>query len=470
MGVRVDRAMVPDDKRTGVFLHTTDETKPYVVGALWLDGARGVTAEVPYLTGVLGQFETAREWFTRAVPANMLFRSHTLHGTLFGCHRTRWAERGFVSIGGFRATEMVLAERVGSIDDPLEVSVFTSRIDGLSDWTRLSSVDWTGEDVPGDGSPRRRITYTLEQSDGLSWLQGGARMTLTTDWNPVDGAPADGIHMDDAVVLKSKFRTPRPIADHLSEHWKFRSFLQMTYGVAASFRGHRVRDYRFPDLSLGGSVHGVETRAIICSATVDEEHRPPLGAHELDWPIVRIDDLDERVLSAWSANYESWKRIILPTSGVLRRSGLFAEDKVINASMSIEAIGDLLAATDGEEATYGKKTKRPTAATDYYRAMKFVGVSGDAVAEDLSHLAWALANTYNRTKHADRGDFPEPLHSVGAGRITLMLVRLVLLKMLMPESPAIARFVDGWAFRKMMKDLKDRGLRADASGEFVTKS
>ncbi|MGG7463603.1 hypothetical protein [Plantibacter sp. YIM 135347] len=463
----MDKEMVPDEKHSAVFIHTADETQPYVVGAVWLDSTVGVVGEIPCFMGVAGQFETVHDWFFRKLPSNVVFRSERVRGTLFSCHQFGWSERGHISIGKLRAGEAVLAERIGPLEDELRVAVFASRMDGLAEWTNLSSVGWEGEFVGEGAARRRRVTYTIERSDGLTWYQGGARMTLTTEWSPNSNSPDGGVYLDDAVVLKSKFSTPRPISEHLAEQWKFRALLQFVYGIPAAFRGHRIRDSRFPSRRSAGKTVDVETAAAICEGTVEEHSRPLLRRDALNWPILDFEKLSAQTLSRWARNYDEWQRAVLPTSAVLRRSDLFAEDRVISGSMSIEALGQLLGEADGERDTYGK-SKRATVATAFYRTLAFVGVDATAVASKNSHLAWALANVYNRTKHADRGDFPEGPHLLVAGPLTLMLVRLAVLKMLVQDARVIDQFVSGWGFRQLFSDMNSRGVRADESGNFVT--
>ncbi|WP_285037672.1 hypothetical protein [Plantibacter sp. ME-Dv--P-095] len=467
----MDKSMRPDDRRVGIFLHSSDDNEPFAVGTLWLDPDRGVTAEIPFFPNIQPQFTTPARWFADGPPENIHFRSEHLQVGMFGCTRSRVSSPMHIDVGGLRVRETVLTERTGPVEDPLTVSTFSSRIDGLTEWTRLSSVSWSGEQVADErGSRRRRVTYVIEQAQGLSWAQGEARMSLNTTWRPKENAPRNGVHMEDDVVLRSKFSSPRPIADHLAEHRKFRDLLQFSYGIPASFRGHQVRDSRFPTLSAVGDVVAVESQDVFCSITVPEHFREPLGSNALSFPIVRIDDVTADTLTLWAHKYDALKRVIYPTSGVLRRSGLFAEDKVLNGAMSVEALGRLLPPAPGEAATFSKHSKRKTTATDFYRAMDYLGVDVSAIAGHRSHLAWAMANTYNRVKHADRGDFPEGVHSHVSGMLTLVLVRLALLKLLLPMSPAIQSFVDGWGFGQVVESIRQRGVRADALGEFVTES
>ncbi|MEV4624895.1 hypothetical protein AB0J90_01205 [Micromonospora sp. NPDC049523] len=454
-------------KHSGIFIHSENESAPFVVGTLWLDENRGVIAEIPYISSASDQFETPTRWFrVRKPPANLVFRTEDLEISLFGCTFSRAMSGSHLNIGGLRAREAVLHERIGEIDDPLTISVLGSQMDGLADWTRLSSVSWGSEWIQDEHGGRRRLNYTIERQDGLTWYQGEARMTLTSHWGPNDDTRS-GIHLDDVVVLLSKFRTPRPVADHLAEHRKFRDLLSLIYGTGAHFRKHEIRDRGFPFQTLDGKIHGAENHQVICAATIQDHYRPESSRNAHNFPILSISDVSSSTLSEWAMRYHDWRRLILPVAGVLRRSGLLVEEIVINTSMSIEAIGQKLGRMPNEQATYGSGANRPTTATYYYRTARAVGLDTSPISCPDAELSRALADIYNTIKHPDRGDFPNPIVTHFAGRIMLLLARLALMKLLLPDGAAVDRFVKSWTVRRVFEDMERNSVTVDASGRFV---
>ncbi|MFI5849120.1 hypothetical protein ACIA8B_24100 [Micromonospora chalcea] len=458
----------PGDKRTGVFIHAENEDAPCVVGALWIDPRLGVLAEIPYIGFGTDQFAVPSQWFRQEqAPKNLLFRSENLQISLFGCRNTGAVEGSYLDLGRLRIQEAVFAERTGNIDDELRVTTLVSHIDGLAKWSGLSSVKWESERI---GVPRQRrgnrIRYTVESSQGLNWLQGTARMTLKTHWKH-DGKTRPGIHLTDDTVLESRFREPRPVSDHLVEHRKFRNLMSLILGTGARFLGHSIRDQRFGVRTLDGKIHGADYERLITASTVADHYAQSSGAEASDWPILATKDLSPESLSWWAREYDNSRRFILPIASTMQRSNVFAEDRVVNASMSIEALGAALGPIEGEEPTLAGKKKAQTTATYFYRIIESVGIDTSQIADGSVELARALADTYNTIKHADRGDFPEGLHTIYAARLSLMLIRMAIVQRLPGARAAVGRYSNSWPVRRIIEGMKDNGVSVQ-SGRFCT--
>jgi hypothetical protein len=142
---------------------------------------------------------------------------------------------------------------------------------------------------------------------------------------------------------------------------------------------------------------------------------------------------------------------------MIQRANVFAEDKVINASMGIEALGGVLGATVGERGTLGRRGA-PTTATYFYRALDAVGIDGAPIASNVVELARALANIYNDIKHADRGDFPHGLVMIYAAQLSLMLARLAILIRVPGARRSVVEFAQSWPVRRIFEGMKTDGI------------
>ncbi|MEU8051090.1 hypothetical protein [Micromonospora haikouensis] len=457
----------PGDKRTGVFIHAENKSSPCVVGALWIDPRLGVLAEIPYIESGTDQFTTPAQWFRHEqAPRNLLFRSEDLKISLFGCRITRIVQGSHLDIGRLRAQEAVFAERSGDIDDELRVTTLVSHIEGLAEWSGLSSVEWESERIASPGRRRdHRIRYTVQSNQGFDWPQGIARMKLRTLWRH-ESAALPGIHLTDDTVLESRFHEPRPVSDHLAEHRKFRDLISLITGTGARFLRHSVRDRRFGMRTLEGKIHGADYERLIAAQTVADHYRHASDTGASDWPMLTARNLSPESLTWWGREYEISRRFILPTTSTLQRSNTFAEDRVVNASMSIEALGTALGKIHGEEPTLNSKN-RITTATYFYRIIETVGMDSSLIAGSSAELAKALANTYNTIKHASRGDFPDGLHTIYAGRPSLMLIRMAVVRRLPGAQPAVASYASSWPVRRIMEGMKDNGVTVQ-SGRFST--
>jgi hypothetical protein len=430
---------------------------PCVVGSLWIDRNLGVLAEIPYIGFGTEQFVTPARWFDGgAAPKNLLFRSEGLRATLFGCEILRVFNGTYIDVGRLSAREVVFAERSGNIDDDLRVAKLASHIDGLSKWSGLSSVKWDTELVESiGGRPRRRIKYVVEPDYGLSWQQGAAQMRLVTNWRHEPNV-VSGIQLSDDTVLESRFRQARPVSDHLAEHRKFRALFSLIVGSGAFFRGHLIRDQRFPIRTLDGVIRGAENQRLIVVNTAADHYRSPQKSG-LDWPILTTEDLSSSALSWWAKMYDASRRFVLPTLAVLQRSSTQAEDRMVNTSISIEALGSVVGPVPGEGPTL-THSKKPTTATHFYRVIEAVGIDVSTIPEGAIGLARALANNYNDIKHADRGDFPDGRYTIYAGRLALTLSRMGILQRIPGVAPAIAKYANAWPVRKIFEDMKSDGV------------
>ncbi|WP_327037625.1 hypothetical protein [Micromonospora maris] len=329
----------------------------------------------------------------------------------------------------------------------------------------MSSVKWVSEPFRHPSQRREnRISYTVESSHGLDWMQGAARLSLKTHWRQ-DGEKTPGIHLTDDTVLQSRFREPRPVSDHLAEHRKFRDLLSLILGAGANFLTHSIRDQRFAEKMFEGRTHGADYERLVTAGTVAEHYRQPSSTEATDWPILAAEELSRESLAWWARQYEGSRRFILPAASTLQRSNVFAEDTLVNASMSIEALGAELGPVGREDSTWAGTRK--TTSTYFYRIIETVGIDASSIADDSIELARALANTYNTIKHADRGDFPDALHTIYAGRLSLMLIRMAIIQRLPGARAAIAKYAESWPVRRIFERMKADGVTVQ-SGRFCT--
>jgi hypothetical protein len=293
-------------------------------------------------------------------------------------------------------------------------------------------------------------------------LQGEAKMSLQSTWKPSSDRP--GIHLDDLVTLKSRFKTPRPVDDHLYHHRCFRDFITIIHGCGIYFRRHTARDQAFPYMTLDGSVHGAENVELICNRTVTDYGHPEPSSSALFQPILSIKSVTPKLLTTWAGKYKEWARAILPLVGVLQRSGLFVEVILVNASMSVEATGQLIGQVSGEWVTYGKNGSATTA-TYYFRLLEYSSIDLSRVSRSNQDSARALADVYNSVKHADRGPFPEFAFAHFGGQLALLLARISITKLLAPGNREIDSFASSWAIGSVLDNMTHSRVRID-SGKF----
>ncbi|NEB95478.1 hypothetical protein [Streptomyces bauhiniae] len=454
-----------NETRAGLLIDYIDDT-PYVAATLTYGKEFGVRVEVPYIDrSRTEQFMNAELWFETAnPPTNLALLTKDGMISLFQCRysgHSRNIGRHF-ALGAITPREIVMGHWEGNDQDRLAVREFSSQVDGLAEWTRLSAIRQEGES--NDEGRLQRIVITGESPKGLSWVQGEATMHLGATWSTVPDASA--ITINDSVTLRTEFPSPREISDHLMEQRKVVALLKLNFGTALFFRRHLVRDDSFPDRLLGGRNVGKSLHELISRDTFRDYSQKEPSKKSLQSPIFYLPQIPPDGLSRWANSYDHWKRFIDPAVSGLSRTTALVEDLVLYYSMSLEAAGHILGRAAGEEETYTPRG-RPTTATYAYRCQASLNIDWEGIAASPSGLARALANNYNTIKHYDRGHLPDPMHTYIVGRIAMTIVRLIATNIVDPSGELVSQFIQSYAFSSLREDFRLNGLHIDDGGQFV---
>lgn len=443
---------------------------PYAGSTLRMDEPNGPVIEVPYIQDEpTGQFEPVQAWFsTRTPPENMLLKTAEGDVSLF---EVQWLGHSMkighgVSLGKLRPTEIALAQRKADLSTPLLVSEVRSHIDGLKEWSGFNAINHESE--TDDNGLVQKVVVEVASLDSVEWSQGDATMTLQTDWRTANPETADdpSFGIFEWVVLDSKFAEPAPFFDHLVEQRKVVHLLVLLFDGAIHFRKHHVRDKTFAVRYGNGLIHYPFVE-LISRRTVREyaEMRPTKA--DLQHPLVSLRQLGPDALTRWAKEYETWRRFILPTVGVLGRRGVFVEDLVVSLSMSLEAGGHLIGVREGEEVTHSK-SGRTTTATYVYRCLHSLDVDWGEHVESLVGLARAAANTYNSIKHFDRGEFPNNDETYLISIVLRQVVRLMVLDILDPSGALLKNFREEEKLWRIHENFKNYELRILDDGKWKT--
>jgi len=455
------------DSHSGLLIDGIADT-PYVGATLQLTHENGVMVEVPYLASRdVAQFGHVQAWFTdQSPPTNMLLLTPAGTVSLFdiawGGHSENWGGTR-ASIGSVRPALAALGDRDGALSDPLVMGEMHSRLDGLNEWSRLSAVS---RDNETDEEGRvQSVTMLLHRDDGITWQQGVATMAIRAGWfnSPDQDGYARKTTVDDNVHIESTFATgPMPFWEHFVEQRKVANLMVFLFGRPLSFREHKLRDDLFAARTLDGLIYAHPMTEIISRNTYRERLTEVPSTNDLGRPIAHMAHIGAEGLATWSANYETWKRFILPSVSVLGRPGRFIEDVVISTSMSIEAAGAILGERPGEQIT--RRGGRPTTATYVYRCLDALDVLWPERIRDRIGLSRAIANNYNHVKHFDRGEFPNHNETYVVSEVNQMIVRLLAIHITGQGEELLSSYRKGDDLYRIDQLVDGYGLRVDEAG------
>lgn len=455
------------DTIPGLVIDNVAET-PYVTGMLSFEELKGVSLLVPFVNRI-PQFAAVQGW-TRdgRPPSNLQLLTDRGRFTLYGCRTSastvNWGGQGFSTVR-ITPQEIVYKDRDGDFDDALEVTELRSRIDGLTEWTHMNATSYS---VAADEKNRaKKINVEVESPPSLAWRHGDVTFELSTDW-AVSGEEQPGFSVREWVYLTTKFETSRPCAEHFVEQRKIAALLTLMYGQPALFRRHEIRDERFNSKVLTGKVVDVPFFEMLSEDTVSDYWRPPTVG--MKHPLATASDVGAAGLQRWAESFEEWERVIQPAAGTLRRPESYVEDHIVNASVSLEAAGHLIGEVEGERESWTRGSRsRPTTSTYVFRAISAVDLDWSDVAVSRLALARAIANNYNDVKHPKRGPMPPADYTYVAGKIALLIVRLLALRLMCPDMELVKAFGEDWKFDQLKQQIVRMGIYAGDDGKFGTR-
>ena len=456
---------------SGLLIDGVDDT-PYVGANFQLTRESGVSVEVPYLSSPgIDQFSHVQSWFRdQAPPTNMLLLtpegSISLFDVAWSGHSENWGGHR-ASIGSMRPALAVLGDRDGPLADPLLMGEMRSRMDGLTEWARLTAVS---SDTDTDEEGRiQSVTMLLHRDDGIAWQQGDATMTIRAGWHhsPEQDGYSRSTTVDDNVHIESTFSSgPMPFWDHFVEQRKVANLLVFLFGRPLSFREHKLRDDRFASRMSDGRVYDHPLIEVISRNTYRERRTDVPSKKDLGRPLAHMAQIGAEGLATWSNNYETWQRFILPSVSVLGRTGRFIEDVVVSTSMSMEAAGGILGERSGEGPTYSHRGHKTTA-TYVYRCLDAIDVLWPERIRDRIGLARAIANNYNDVKHYDRGDFPDHDESYIVSEVNQLIVRLLAIHVTGRGEELLAPYREGNGLYEIAQIVDFYRLRVDGDGHWL---
>lgn len=403
----------------------------------------------------------ARLWFSgRDVPEAMMFTTGKQTFALFGVRWGGHSEPNGITHGILDVREAVVANPHGDPGSELRITELQSTLDPLLDWTGLTSTSFDSE--RDDDGLVHALTADVRSSEPVEWRQGEAQMSFTTVWGTDNSMP--GLHVNDAVVLRSTYERPRPIHEHLEEHMRVRMLLSILYGADTPFRRHDVRDEMFYPRTYGGEVYSRSGQQAILSQTFQEHGVLAVDEKTLRMCVAKLAQVGPDGLQRWTEQFTTWRRFIYQASAIFRRRSAYLEDRILSLSMCLEAAGHILGPVANEDITYrGGPKGRPTMVTYVLRCIRSLGLDLSELADSDLGLARAIANSYRRIKHFDAGeDFPDGNESWLVSQVEMVVVRFLAVNILVPDGSLSANWqslfseVVGW-FRTHELRVQDDG-------------
>lgn len=401
------------------------EGTPWLSGELTIDAIEGIRLEIPFVDGPDSeQFRAAQGWFMqKSGPPHLAFQAPGHAVGLYGCTYT-WGRIGSGASVVRVYAEAAVLHSPPEADERLRTIGVTSLLDGLKEWTSLSSVAVRLDADPLDPS-KPRASIDVVATSGPSWRDGSLELSISTRWLiPQDRSPLS-IH-DDA-ALRSVAERPMLIEQHLDAHRTIRNLVSLVFGAPARYRGHELTQPEFtpaaPSLPHDSAAPRTFATEFFHRTTIADEAAVRPGIHTFLNPIIQFDEVGASGLEAWMIASRNHPRAVALTVGLLRRKPVI-EDLLVNSCMAIEALGQGLTPCDGEEHTLSRG--KPTFSTYALRCFDRAGFNSDTFGVPLHRTARALSRRYADTKHPNTTELPDSRETFVMAQIAFLAMRVCL--------------------------------------------
>lgn len=391
-----------------------DETDPWQAATLTYENGVGAVLMIPYVSGE-AQFSEQQKWFdTRDVPRTLVFADSSGKVTF---SEARWYGTNPASFGmGRIIADCVVLANPRKIRDSYRVKVLRSRIDGLQEFTRFTSIT----DDFADYDPEKGVTFNVLAKDEVSWRHGGYTFKMRGSASWTNDSRTLSTHSES--VIESHTSRGATANDHLTAQWPIRALLLLLHGRKLSWRKHWVVDEQFPIWTLDGRAHGPYAATTDLRRTIRDQDSPEPTSGDVALPMLHLRQIGSRGLRRWMKLYEDpvFRRAIEPTVEVINGASRFLEPQFMMLALGLDAMGHYRDPTRGRNVKIQRQIERCILAS---------GLDVSRIGSPRG-IAQAFANMNNEIKHPDRGHRPEHLELSLAVDLASVIMRLQLLDLL----------------------------------------
>lgn len=279
----------------------------------------------------------------------------------------------------------------------------------LSEWTRLRSVHLSPSlDAQGRVNT---LTVRLEAPDAVP-LSRRVNLTLRPMWRTSQPGGSGRFEAHDVVELMTATKQARDWAEHLDSVAAVRDLMSLSAWRPLGFTKVSVNRGDDPERVLSGDAVGERWADVISHRF--PEHTP--WKNDLQF-LFYFSDIGATGVRRWLKMREHYDRALTPLVAVLDSEGAFAESRLVQTGIALEALGYQIL-VDAGVATQNKRL-----AVKYHQAldailndMRFVPLDDPQDWKDRSNRC------YRGVKHADNPT-PDSLELVNTYRENALVIR-----------------------------------------------
>lgn len=411
-----DNELVLDEPRVGWLIDGNPETD--LLGAMLRDTGDAIELTIPLLDRAARN--PYRRWWSWGVrygddpdrtrhsytpPRVLEFRDHLGSVILVGCRATAANIRSGVGQGRIVANFAVLG---ASNRDYERLNGLRTEIPALREWTRSSGIVWDTED---DEAGLPRSLNVKASSPPTIRLARSLNLSMRSTWKTAtDGG---SFTIDEAHVLETSVRRPRPWEDHLRLHAAVLDLVSIAAWRPFGYAQIEVNRTDDPHLDHQGIDHGprwasVASHRLMRHAAEDRVPRFLFYFSEIGVPGVR----------RWLRLRREHSMTIGPVLNVLRSDSAWSLANVVQGGIALEALG------------YGIEVLKNNGRNLNGRGQLAFRTAVDNVLEDLAFdplddaEGWKqrACEIHPALKHPNRPD-PDILDAINTHRETIVVIR-----------------------------------------------
>lgn len=266
------------------------------------------------------------------VPPILQFVDHQGHLTLAEC-REVGSSLSLNGVGSQRIRALLVVHSGGPAFAYDDVNIMQSEVDGLAEWSGVTSVTRTLQFEEGKGL----TGATVKAASVPDVVLGGELQATLTAGFSIPGKSSGNVHtVTDILHLRTE--SPKPIGwrEHQVRHRMMQDLMYLVYGrpcrMTAKWVAHE-------DDHFAGREEGSVQRKIYVPSFGQGSADVDLLDRDKHRPLFRHAVVDPSALERWRDDFDHWSRPTWIAVGMLFQSGMTIEVLVLQIGVALEALG-----------------------------------------------------------------------------------------------------------------------------------
>jgi hypothetical protein len=391
-----------------------------------------IALEVPLDDATGAALGVSSAWLSNSepeVPERLVFVDNDGRVGLEGCRVRRSSHRMFSELTPWAEIHADYAVDIQGLDhDFWNLNGVRSEIAGLAAWTGLSSLN--ARVTRDDDELVKSVEVTANSPSSIE-IGTDYGLMLVPHFTATDSRSNGTYLLKQRVYIQTFTAQPVPFDRHAEVHQCMQDLLTIAFGTGCGLSVESASSTRYPlTKPRTGKVVGEKWRDVVAVWDGRGNLDTPMELPSNTWPLFTLADIGVDGVRRWIEEIDEWTRVVGPLSSSRFQTAVVIELRVMQAAVSLEALGYRIALRSrkiepGGSLHFPQYLRLVADSLDCDLASVLRGDPANGVArfDDFSSWADAFTGVYRQAKHADH-PLPDPIRAWVLAESGSLLVRL----------------------------------------------